>query len=170
MVPQPHTFGPTSSPSHSPVKSGGGLESLECGGAYPTKKLLWPANNQFETILIRGVTDPEGYQVRIIVDTIYSDEEPTTAKGVMVPDAFGVGTSVISLRARRSGGGNGRVYTIDFTASDGRGNTCQGSVKVGVPHDQNKAPIDDGPVHRATPYYRATKAGRKSPKDKRWDE
>jgi hypothetical protein len=38
------------------------------------------------------------------------------------------------LRAERSGKGNGRVYQVDFTADDGQGGSCTGSVNVGVPH------------------------------------
>jgi hypothetical protein len=37
------------------------------------------------------------------------------------------------------------VYEIQFSASDGRGGTCSGTVFVGVPHDQGKGPaLDDG--------------------------
>lgn len=42
--------------------------------------------------------------------------------------------------------GDGRVYEIFFEASDGRGKTCTGTVKVGVPHDQGRGrpAVDDG--------------------------
>jgi hypothetical protein len=52
---------------------------------------------------------------------------------------------VAQLRAERDGSGNGRVYTIFFTADDGKGGTCTGSVKVSVPHDNGGTAIDDGP-------------------------
>ena len=48
--------------------------------------------------------------------------------------------------------GNGRVYHIYFTGSDGRGGSCTGEVKVGVPHDQSAAsqpPVDDGPLYNS---------------------
>jgi len=59
------------------------------------------------------------------------------------------------LRAARDGRGNGRVYTIAFTASDAHGATCEGSVQVCVPlHPARRDPrhagdefvpcIDDG--------------------------
>jgi len=54
------------------------------------------------------------------------------------------------VRAERAGGGNGRVYTIYFTATDGRGASCQGSVKVSVPHDQSSDAVDDGPRYDST--------------------
>ena len=54
------------------------------------------------------------------------------------------------IRAQRSGVGNGRVYHIGFTASDGHAGTCQGTVKVAVPHSVNKKAVDDGPTYDAT--------------------
>ncbi len=46
------------------------------------------------------------------------------------------------MRAERAGTprvpGNGRVYEIFFEASDGRGKSGTGSVKVGVPHDKGR--------------------------------
>ena len=41
---------------------------------------------------------------------------------------------------QRSGTGDGRVYRIGFSAKDGAGGTCTGTVLVGVPHDQSGAP------------------------------
>jgi hypothetical protein len=61
------------------------------------------------------------------------------------PDAMLDQTGGVSVRAERSGQGNGRVYTIWFTATDGRGGSCDGSVQVCVPHDEHHlACIDDG--------------------------
>jgi len=47
-----------------------------------------------------------------------------------------VGTSSVKLRSERLGNGDGRVYHVAFTASDGRGGRCSGTVTVCVPHDQ----------------------------------
>ena len=38
-----------------------------------------------------------------------------------------------SLRAERSGGGDGRIYTITYTATDASGNTQNASATVTVP-------------------------------------
>lgn len=54
------------------------------------------------------------------------------------------GTSTAQVRAERRGNGNGRVYTIYFTATDGRGGVAQGNVKVKVPKNPNSNAIDDG--------------------------
>ena len=62
------------------------------------------------------------------------------------------GTTVL-LRAERSGNGDGRVYTITYTATTPLGVGCVNqTVKVGVPHDQGKGatPIDSGLKYDAT--------------------
>jgi endo-1,4-beta-xylanase len=43
-----------------------------------------------------------------------------------------------TLRAERLGKGNGRVYTITYTATDKAGNVITKSVEVSVPHDKSK--------------------------------
>ena len=63
------------------------------------------------------------------------------------PDAaVGPASNKVKLRAERSGLGDGRVYRIAFTGSDGLGGTCAGVATVGVPHDQGggSTPIDSG--------------------------
>ncbi|HEY4689429.1 MAG TPA: CSLREA domain-containing protein [Anaerolineae bacterium] len=52
----------------------------------------------------------------------------------------------------KDGHGNGRVYHIFFTATDGRGGSCSGEVKVGVVHDQGGSldAIDGGPLYDST--------------------
>jgi hypothetical protein len=56
------------------------------------------------------------------------------------------------LRAERSGTGTGRVYRVNFTADDGDGGTCSGSVNVTVPHSkgQGVTAVDDGQLYDAT--------------------
>ncbi|HEU4389983.1 MAG TPA: hypothetical protein VFV34_19435, partial [Blastocatellia bacterium] len=79
-------------------------------------------------------------------------DEPVdgTGDGNTCPDATGVGTSTAQVRAERSGNGNGRVYTDFFTATDGKGGSCQGSVQVGVPHNSHGTAVDDGAVYDST--------------------
>ena len=129
--------------------------TLDCNYAYPSKELLWPPDHKFHAITIQGVTDADGGDsITILVDSITSDEEPAAALGAggvfKVPDATGIGESIANLRAERSGVGNGRVYHIHFTASDGNGGTCQGTVQVAVPHNMMDIPIDDGQDYDAT--------------------
>ena len=100
---------------------------------------------------LQGITDPDGDAVTVTVTGITQDE-PTNGlgDGDEAPDGYGVGTAQVSLRAERSGSGNGRVYPIAFTASDGKGGTCEGAVTVGVPHDPKDTPVDDGQAFDST--------------------
>lgn len=60
-------------------------------------------------------------------------------------DAVISSSGEVSLRAERLKHSNGRVYVISFTASDGRGASCNGSVQVCVPHDADDLEcVDDG--------------------------
>ncbi len=49
-----------------------------------------------------------------------------------------------SLRAERSGGGDGRIYTITYTATDASGNSQSASATVTVPHDKGKGKAAPG--------------------------
>lgn len=102
-------------------------------------------------ITIEGVTDPDGDPVTVTITGITQDEPLNTlGDGNTELDGAIIGTSIAQVRAERSGTprvpGNGRVYRISYTASDGRGGTCDGSVAVCVPHDQGNRSvcIDDG--------------------------
>lgn len=125
--------------------------------ADPGLACLWPPNHKFVEIGIMGVTDPDGDPVTINIVAITSDEPTATDEGSggakHAPDASGVGTDTASVRAERSGNGDGRVYVIEFTANDGRGGESEGSVMVKVPHDQSSEDcpaIDSGQDYDAT--------------------
>ena len=124
--------------------------------AHPSIDCLWPPNHKFVDITIEGITDPDGDMVTITITNITSDEPTASIEGAggaeHAPDADGIGTDTASLRAERSGTGNGRVYEITFVASDGIAET-EGSVTVCVPHDRRKGTcdcIDDGQNYDAT--------------------
>ena len=129
----------------------------DCSRAVPSVGEIWPPNHkQVVVIDILGVTDPDGDAVTITITGILPDEPTNTlGDGSTWVDGGGVDTPRVWVRAERSGTprvpGNGRVYEIFFTASDGHGGTCSGSVTVGVPHDQDHRPaIDDGVRYDAT--------------------
>jgi hypothetical protein len=122
--------------------------------------MLWPPNHKLVDISIAGVTDPDGNPVTVTVTSVRQDE-PTNGlgDGDTPIDAVLQGPGQpVQIRAERSGWkggqskddhGDGRVYHIDFTASDGRGGVCTGSVTTCVPHDQGKgaACVDEGPLY-----------------------
>ena len=104
-----------------------------CPAALARPAVLWPPNGRLAPVAIQGVTDPDGDPATLAVTSIRQDE-PLSKTGS--PDAMGVGTATPRVRADRLGGGDGRVYHLGFTASDGRGGTCSGTVTVCVPRDQ----------------------------------
>ncbi len=122
-----------------------------CAQATAIPGLLWPPNHRFVEVGIAGVSDADGDAVTLTVTGVTQDE-PTEGlgDGDGCPDAEVGEGGKVRLRAERSGTGNGRVYVVSFTGSDGKGGRCTGSVRVGVPHDQNQPPVDDGQSHDAT--------------------
>jgi hypothetical protein len=128
----------------------------DCTQAEAGPDMLWPPNHRFHEIAILGVTDPDGDAFEITVDSVFQDE-PTNSwdDGDTCPDATGIGTATASVRAERVGGewtdeGDGRVYRINFTATDVFGASCEGYVKVGVPHDKKVPAEDMGPLFDST--------------------
>jgi len=123
-----------------------------CTGASASPSLLWSPSHDFAAIEIDGVTDPDGDPVAVTIEGITQDEPVLgTGSGDSAPDGEGVGTSTARVRAERSGGEDGRVYSIQFRATDGRGGSCSGSVQVGVPHDQSdESAIDSGQAYDST--------------------
>ena len=121
---------------------------LDCSAARPSSSTL-PANHKWIPISVEGITGHDGSAAEITITGILQDEPTdTTGDANTAIDGQGVGTAVAQVRAERTGDarkpGNGRVYEILFTAKRGA-DSCSGSVKVAVPHDQGKGPaVDDG--------------------------
>jgi hypothetical protein len=118
------------------------------GNAITSPALLWPSNNKFVTVTLGGVTDADGDGLTLTITGIYQDEP--VGKGNSAPDGKGIGTATAELRAEKLGNGDGRVYHVSFTASDGHGGACTGLVRVTVPHDQAKPARDGGPLFDST--------------------
>lgn len=129
----------------------------DCSSAGPSIGQIWPPNHRMVSVNVLGVTDPEGDTVAVTIDSIRQDEAVNAlGDGNTSPDGSGVGTSTAEVRAERTGTpkapGNGRMYHIGYTADDGHGGTCSGTVLVGVPHDQGKGSVvvDGGPLYDST--------------------
>lgn len=125
-----------------------------CSSATPSATILWPPNHKMASITIGGVTDPTGLSVSIVVAGIHQDEPVNgTGDGDTAPDGAGIGTSTAQVRVERSGiAVDGRLYFISFTATDTSGQSCTGTVTVGVPHDkgQHNMPVDNGQRYDST--------------------
>lgn len=121
-----------------------GNQPPNCNEASVVPDNLWPPNHKLVAVTIDNVTDPDGDMVAVNVETI-SQDEPTFGLGFgdKSPDAI-FSESMVSLRSERSGSGDGRVYSVKFSATDDKGGECSGSVTVSVPHDHDGEAIDSG--------------------------
>jgi len=112
----------------------------DCSDAQPTQDCIWPPSHSFVNVGVIGVTDPDGDTISIHITGVTSDEPTATMLGAggahHAPDAIGVGSDTVDLRAERSGKSDGRVYSISFIADDGKGGSCSGNVQIAVPHDR----------------------------------
>jgi hypothetical protein len=121
----------------------------DCSEAVASIGEIWPPDHRFVPVGIAGLRDPDGDPLTVRIDSVFQDE-PVAAAGFS-PDAIGVGTSAVAVRAERDGSGNGRVYHLRFMAADGQGGTCSGEVLTGVAKDLGGgAPVDDGPLFDST--------------------
>ncbi len=123
----------------------------DCSGARADITSVWPPNHSFVPVHILGVVDPDGDPFTIEITKIMQDEPVNgTGDGDTSPDGSGVGTDTARIRAERAGTANGRVYVISFRAKDKLGDSCDGSVTVGVPHSNNRPSINDGAIYDST--------------------
>ena len=96
---------------------------------------------------LTGATDPDGDTVTLTVTGVTQDEPVNgVADGNTSPDAEpGPQSHTVYIRGERAANGDGRVYRIAFTAIDGKGGTCSGTVAVAVPHNKRSTPVDSSP-------------------------
>ena len=118
-----------------------------CANVKPSKTKLWPPRHKFIVITLSGATDADGDPLTYAITKVTQDEKVVKAisKTDKGPDAQRVAgkPNQIKLRAERIADGNGRVYRIFVTVSDGQGGTCSKKVKVGVPKNKNGNAFDN---------------------------
>jgi hypothetical protein len=120
-----------------------------CGTAKADPTSFWPPSHKLMPVTIAGVKDPDNDQVNITVLGVTQDEPVNgLGDGDTSPDAVIQGNTIL-LRAERSGPGNGRTYTVSFSALDAFGESCTGSITVTVPHDRNGISTDDGQLYNS---------------------
>ena len=105
-----------------------------------TPNVLWPPSHRLVPVQI-GVmaTDVcDGTPTCVISDVISNEADNGMGDGNTVPDWVPMGDLAVALRAERSGGGSGRVYTVEVTCTDDHMNSAMSSVEVTVPHSQGK--------------------------------
>ncbi len=121
-----------------------------CEKATAVPSVLWPPNHKLMPVSIVGVDDPDNDQVKINVTGVTQDEPVNgLGDGDTSPDAAKIEGNKLFLRAERSGINNGRTYHVSFSAEDGFGQSCTGTVSVTVPHDRGGEGIDDGALYNS---------------------
>jgi hypothetical protein len=107
---------------------------------------LWPPNHKMvEVCAAVTVADNCDPSPGWVLSSASSNEDDDTRKGGgdghTVNDiqdaAVGDADMCVLLRSERRGNGDGRVYTLEYTATDASGNTATTTVTVDVPHDQS---------------------------------
>ena len=103
---------------------------------------LWPPNHKMVDITANiTVTDACDAHPTVKLVSISSNEPAnSTGDGNTSPDisgaTFGTDDRAFQLRSERKGNGNGRIYTVTYSAQDAAGNTAQQIATVTVAHDQ----------------------------------
>ena len=111
----------------------------DCSSVSIDQTMLWPPNHTFRDVTASGGTDPEGEPVALAINSVTQDEPlDGTGDAHTAPDADrgGLAANQVSLRAERSGDGDGRVYRVEVVATDPAGASCATMISIGVPHDQ----------------------------------
>jgi len=105
-----------------------------------TPRTLWPPNHRLVPVTATVEASDLCTGVVVMLSSVSSNEaDDGEGDGNTINDIQNaeVGTADLELRLRaeRAGGGNGRVYTATYTASDGMGNTSSATGYASVPHD-----------------------------------
>lgn len=105
-----------------------------------TPNTLWPPNHQMVEIKVNTiVSDNIDPNPKVTLESITSNEgQNVKGDGNTSTDIEVKPNGQVFLRAERSGTGQGRVYTLTYTARDAAGNTSQATAQVRVPRNQGK--------------------------------
>ncbi len=103
-----------------------------------TPDTLWPPNHKYVTIQATvDMFDLTGGLTLELVSVTSNEPDNGKGDGNTVDDIVIVDDFMFDLRAERSGGGTGRVYTITYKATDACGNSTVASATVTVPLDKD---------------------------------
>jgi hypothetical protein len=102
-----------------------------------TPARLWPPNHKLVPVTVSATAIDTCSDVTCQIVSITSNEPDNgLGDGDTANDIQQTGPLTAKLRAERSGGGTGRIYTITVACTDAGGNTSTGTVTVTVPHSK----------------------------------
>lgn len=98
---------------------------------------IWPPNNQMVPVKVGLEASDEGSGMALVTLVSITSSEQAEEGMADIQDAeYGTDDREFLLRATRLGSGDGRIYTITYSAMDLAGNATTTSVEVIVPHNQ----------------------------------
>jgi hypothetical protein len=116
-----------------------------CSDVSASPNTLEQHRDHFVLITLSGGSDPDGDPLTFTVDGVTQDERVTTRGDDTSPDAQpATNSNQVQLRAERNSRGDGRVYRIAYTLSDGQGDSCGGTAYVAVPRKRGVTAVDSG--------------------------
>ncbi len=124
--------------------------ALDCSTATASVDCPRLGNRHRYPVTIRGIATPPGDTVSLTINSIFQDEPVTNPTGKTCLDGAGVGTAVAKVRNERLLAGDGRVYHIDFTATDQASDSCTGEVQACVPVTEGEECGDQGALYDST--------------------
>jgi hypothetical protein len=116
---------------------------------------LWPGEHQYVDLDLKklaGVTDALGDAITIVITSITQDEPVTYEDDKRDCDGFGIGGDIATIKSERANykKSNGRVYRINYTATNTSGGSCSNFVTVIVPKKAGGTAVDDGQKYDST--------------------
>jgi hypothetical protein len=120
--------------------------------------LLWSPNHKYQTVtvsqLVTSITDncgniPVTNAVIMKVTSDEAEDAPGNADGNTRQDIkIASNCKSVDLRSERMDGGNGRVYTIYFSVTDGNGNRANAIARaIAAPNQSGTTAVDNGPIY-----------------------
>jgi hypothetical protein len=98
--------------------------------AFAIPNVLWPPNHKMVNVKVNYTAADNCEQATCHISNVTSNET-ISSSDYAIADAHHV-----LLSAERLGTGNGRMYTITVSCTDGSGNSATRTVTVSVPHDR----------------------------------
>jgi len=99
------------------------------------KPVLWPPNHKMVNVTV-SYQEQSACPVTCTLSVTSNEPVNGTGDGDTGPDWEVIDAHHVRLRAERSGGGSGRIYTITITCTDSQGNTSTATTTVSVPHSR----------------------------------
>ena len=112
-----------------------------------TPEILSPSHNQFVPVhaSVTAAVDACGSASTVLAQVLSSESEGDVEDSDIRNADFGTADFDFELRAKRSGGGSGRIYTVIYRSVDGSGNETLASDTVVVRHDKrSRTPTPTG--------------------------